>query len=99
MESRIAKALELFMISLVTKSATQAKTRGSKRVTASHLKSAVMAEEQFDFLHEIVANVPDAPPPGQQSANALGQSEEEDEGKKKKKVGRRKKNTGMDEDD
>jgi hypothetical protein len=52
------------MISLVTKSATEAKKRGQKRVTASHLKQAVMSDEQFDFLHEIVSKVPDAPPPG-----------------------------------
>lgn len=56
-----AKALELFMISLVTKAAAQAKERGSKRVLAAHLKQAVMEDDQFDYLQEIVSKVAEAP--------------------------------------
>ncbi|KAK8152734.1 histone-fold-containing protein [Phyllosticta citribraziliensis] len=56
----VAKALELFMISLVTKAANEAKSRSSKRVTAVHLKQAVLKEEHFDFLNEIVNKVSDA---------------------------------------
>ncbi|KAF2434432.1 histone-fold-containing protein, partial [Tothia fuscella] len=54
----VSKALELFMISIITKAAEQAKQRSSKRVLATHLKQAVTSEEQFDFLTEIVAKVP-----------------------------------------
>ena len=54
-----AKALELFMISLVTKAAKEAKDRNSKRVTASHLKQAVVKDEVLDFLADIIAKVPD----------------------------------------
>lgn len=57
----IAKALELFMISLVTKAAQEAKDRNSKRVTASHLKQAVAKDEVLDFLADIIAKVPDQP--------------------------------------
>jgi hypothetical protein len=56
-----AKALELFMISLVTKAAHEAKERNSKRVTASHLKHAVAKDEVLDFLADIIAKVPDQP--------------------------------------
>lgn len=56
-----AKALELFMISLVTKAAQEAKDRNSKRVTASHLKQAVAKDEVLDFLADIIAKVPDQP--------------------------------------
>jgi hypothetical protein len=59
-----AKALELFMISLVTKSASVAKTSSSKRVTAQHLKKAIEADEQFDFLNEIVSRVVEGPDAG-----------------------------------
>ena len=59
--SPTAKALELFMISLVTKAATQAKQRGSKRVLATHLKQAVLEDDQFDYLQEIVSKVAEAP--------------------------------------
>jgi hypothetical protein len=54
-----AKALELFMISLVTKAAHEAKDRNSKRVTAAHLKQAVAKDEVLDFLADIIAKVPD----------------------------------------
>ncbi len=73
-----AKALELFMISIVTKAAEEAKSRSSKRVTAVHLKQAIEKDEQFDFLAEHVANVPDAPAPKKQD------SEEPVEGKRKR---------------
>lgn len=59
----IAKALELFMISLVTKAAAQARAKSSKKVTAAHLKQVVEQDEQFDFLTEIVSKVQDAPAP------------------------------------
>jgi hypothetical protein len=57
--SASAKALELFMISLVTKAAGEARERNSKRVTASHLKQAVAKDEVLDFLADIIAKVPD----------------------------------------
>ncbi|XHG03787.1 hypothetical protein AWENTII_007076 [Aspergillus wentii] len=57
----VSKALELFMISLVTKAAKEAKDRNSKRVTASHLKQAVAKDEVLDFLADIIAKVPDQP--------------------------------------
>ncbi|KAF2742850.1 histone-fold-containing protein, partial [Sporormia fimetaria CBS 119925] len=77
----VSKALELFMISLVTKAAEEAKNRNSKRVQPAHLKAVVTTNEQFDFLEPIVAKVPDAP----------AQGEKEDEGKKKKAPTRRRK--------
>ncbi|KAJ5949315.1 hypothetical protein N7454_000899 [Penicillium verhagenii] len=57
----VSKALELFMISLVTKAAQEAKDRNSKRVTASHLKQAVAKDDVLDFLADIIAKVPDQP--------------------------------------
>ncbi|KAL8775349.1 MAG: hypothetical protein Q9209_000357 [Squamulea sp. 1 TL-2023] len=91
----VSKALELFMISVVTKAADEAKSRNSKRVTAAHLKQAIEKDEQFDFLAEHVANVPDAPAPKKED------SEEPVEGKRKRAVGggggtRRKKKTDED---
>ncbi|MCJ1252981.1 hypothetical protein MMC24_000787 [Lignoscripta atroalba] len=75
----VSKALELFMISLVTKAAKEAKAKSSKRVTAAHLKQVVEKDEQFDFLAETVAKVPDAPAPKKDE-----DSEEAGEGKKRK---------------
>lgn len=59
----VSKALELFMIALCDKASAQARQRNSKRITAGHLKQAVLQEEQFDFLAEIIAKVPDIPLP------------------------------------
>ncbi|KAH6625718.1 DNA polymeras-like protein epsilon subunit C [Boeremia exigua] len=85
----VSKALELFMISLVTKAAAEAKQRNSKRVGAVHLKQAIVKNEQFDFLNDIVSKVADAPEKNE--ADAM------DDGKKKKATrGRRKK---ADDDD
>ena len=55
----VAKALELFMIDLVTKGAKNAKEQNSKRVTAAHLKNSLLADSQYDFLNEICENVAD----------------------------------------
>ncbi|KAI5779744.1 histone-fold-containing protein, partial [Geopyxis carbonaria] len=55
----VSKALELFMIALCDKASEQARQRNSKRVTAGHLKQAIVHEEQFDFLADIIEKVPD----------------------------------------
>lgn len=65
-----AKALELFMISLVSKAAEEARLKSSKRITAEHLKRAVAKEEEYDFLQEIISKVPDAPATNEKTDNA-----------------------------
>lgn len=92
----IAKALELFMISVVTKAANEARAKQSKRVTAAHLKQAVMKDDQLDFLAEIIAKVPDAPAPAKKEKEE--DSEEAGEGKRKKKGGTKKKKKDDDDD-
>lgn len=74
------------MITLVTKAATEARDRSSKRVTAAHLKQAIVKDEVLDFLADKVANVPDP--------TAKKQDEEIPDpvdGKKRKGGGRRRK--------
>lgn len=97
----VSKALELFMIGLVSGAAKIAKEKGGKRVTAQHLKQVVEGDDQFDFLGEIVGRVGD----GQEGAGgetrkrkgkkeSASESEEEEVEKEKKKAkgkGRRKK--------
>ncbi|KAI9308268.1 histone-fold-containing protein [Cunninghamella echinulata] len=55
----ISKALELFMQSLIDQACNQARQRSSKRLTVAHLKKTIDTIEQFDFLKDIVASVPD----------------------------------------
>lgn len=81
-----AKALELFMISLVTKAAGQARSKSAKKVTAAHLKQVIKDDQQFDFLFDIIAKIPDAPAPKKEE-----DSEGVGDGKKRKGAGRRKK--------
>lgn len=96
----VSKALELFMIALVGGAAEKAKDKGSKRVTAQHLKMVVQGDEQFDFLTEIVGKVADV----QEGAGGEGRkrksagkvekdedSDSEEDRKPKKGKGRRKK--------
>ncbi|MCJ1400934.1 hypothetical protein MMC11_004145 [Xylographa trunciseda] len=82
----VSKALELFMISLVTKAASQARSKSAKKVTAAHLKQVIERDEQFDFLAEIISKVPDAPVPKKEE-----DSEGTGEGKRKRGAPRRKK--------
>ncbi len=93
----VSKALELFMINIITKAAHEASARQSKRVTAAHLKQAVLADEGLDFLVEIVEKVPDptekkARPKSEESA------EPEEGGKKKRGGGGRRKKIEADDD-
>jgi hypothetical protein len=82
----LAKALELFMISLVTKAANEAKSKSSKRVTAAHLKQACERDDQWDFLASIMEKVPDAA-----HAKKEDDSEETGDGRRKKGGPRRRK--------
>ncbi|KFZ01351.1 hypothetical protein V501_10049 [Pseudogymnoascus sp. VKM F-4519 (FW-2642)] len=86
----VSKALELFMISLVTKSASLARSTNSKRVTAVHLKKAIEADEQFDFLNDIVSKIADGPDAGQ-GKRTKEEEDNSDSDEKPKKKGRRKK--------
>jgi Dr1-associated corepressor len=96
----LAKALELFMINLVSKAAAEAKDRSSKRVTAAHLKQAVIKDQTFDFLQEIIEKVPD--PTEKKGGRAA--SEDVDDGgggggpAKKKRAPRGRKKGDSDED-
>ncbi|KAL2262376.1 hypothetical protein VTK26DRAFT_1509 [Humicola hyalothermophila] len=53
----VGKALELFMVALVTRSAEVARQRNSKRVSAQMLKQVVEEDDQWDFLRDIVGKV------------------------------------------
>ena len=53
----VGKALEMFMIAMVTKSAEVARQRNSKRVSAQMLKHVVESDDQWDFLRDIVGKV------------------------------------------
>lgn len=81
------------MITLVTKAAEQAKARSSKRITATHLKEAVLKDEHFDFLHEIMSKVPD------QQAKKDDDGSDHNDGRKRRGGGggRRKKDDHGDE--
>jgi len=97
----IAKALELFMIRLIGASAEVAKARGSKRVLTAHMKAAIMKDDQFDNLREIVDKVPDAPV---KKAKDSDSDEEENDAPKKRKrsnagTSKSKKRKGSSDDD
>ncbi len=75
------------MIALVTKAAAEARSRSSKRVSAAHFKEAVLKDEQFDFLRDIVSRVPDAP----NTSDKQDDSDENGEVVKKRRGGGRRK--------
>lgn len=88
----VGKALELFMIQLVTKSADRARQKGSKRVSAQMLKDVIENDEQWDFLRDIVAKVDETEKKGRASKQDASESEDETgEGRRKGRGGRKKK--------
>ncbi|KAI0145962.1 hypothetical protein F4776DRAFT_660834 [Hypoxylon sp. NC0597] len=91
----VGKALELFMVQLVRKSAEVAKEKNSKRITAPMLKQAVGSATQWDFLLDIVAKVGEEKEGGKSSrAKAESDSDDDADGgdvKKKGRGGRKKK--------
>lgn len=93
----VSRALELFMIKLISSAAQQARgpgtasaSKGPKRVLQQHLKKAVLADEKFDFLNEIVEKVPDAP------TKAKKENGSDSEDAKPKKRGKKRKDSGDD---
>ncbi len=57
----LAKALEIFVESLLTKSLQQTQARSAKTMSTSHIKQCIQSESTFDFLKDLVENVPDMP--------------------------------------
>ncbi|KAI9675442.1 MAG: DR1-associated protein 1 (negative cofactor 2 alpha) [Caeruleum heppii] len=88
----VSKALELFMIDLVSRAAEEGKAKSSKRITATHLKRAVEKETQFDFLWEITSKVQDAPAPSEHADDS-----NEGADSKKRKGPPRKRRKGSDD--
>ncbi len=75
------------MVSLVTKAAAEARTGSSKRVTANHLKQAIAKEEEYDFLHDIISKVPDAPTPNDKHDDGGGGGGDGEEPKRRRGAG------------
>lgn len=91
----VSRALELFMIRLISSSAHQARgpsgaSKGPKRVLQQHLKKAVQGDEKFDFLNEIVDKVPDAP------VKSKKENGSDSEDAKPKRKGKKRKDSGDD---
>ncbi|WWC71722.1 uncharacterized protein I206_105680 [Kwoniella pini CBS 10737] len=55
----ISKSLECFLQQLIDETCKETRSRGSKKMTAYHLKHMINASETFDFLREIVEPIPD----------------------------------------
>ncbi|KAJ3558099.1 hypothetical protein NPX13_g9789 [Xylaria arbuscula] len=92
----VGKALELFMVQLVHKSAEVAKEKNSKRITAPMLKQAIDSTNEWDFLRDIVAKVTEEKEGAKSSGRPKADSDSEEDAdagevKKKGRGGRKKK--------
>uniref|UniRef100_A0A3B3TLR7 Dr1-associated corepressor n=1 Tax=Poecilia latipinna TaxID=48699 RepID=A0A3B3TLR7_9TELE len=68
----ISRALELFLESLLTKACQVTQSRNAKTMTMSHLKQCIELEQQFDFLKDLVASVPDMQGEGEENHTEAG---------------------------
>ncbi|KAI6376556.1 hypothetical protein MCOR25_002766 [Pyricularia grisea] len=85
----VGKALEMFMVALVSKSHDVAKDKGAKRVTAQHLKQVIESDDQWDFLREIVGRISETEEKaGRAGGRAKAESSSDDEVPEPKKKGR-----------
>lgn len=57
--SSLLQALELFVESLLKRSAAITNSRNAKTLSTSHVKQCIMSESRFDFLKDLVKTVPD----------------------------------------
>lgn len=55
----ISRTLELFVESLLTKAMQVTTSRNAKTLSPSHVKQCILAEARFDFLKDLVKNIPD----------------------------------------
>lgn len=60
LNASLPRTLELFVESLLTKSAQITQARNAKTLTPSHMKQCILSESRFDFLKDLVKNIPDA---------------------------------------
>ncbi|XP_014211835.1 DNA polymerase epsilon subunit C [Copidosoma floridanum] len=56
----ISRTLEMFVHQLLTKTVHITNTKQAKTLSPSHMKQCIFSEARFDFLRDIVKNVPDA---------------------------------------
>ncbi|KAL1517227.1 hypothetical protein ABEB36_001020 [Hypothenemus hampei] len=70
----ISKALEMFIESLLKKSTQITQSRNAKTLTPSHMKQCILSENRFDFLKDLVKNIPDASVQEDNENNALAES-------------------------
>ncbi|XP_053620637.1 uncharacterized protein NC2alpha [Plodia interpunctella] len=55
----ISRTLELFVESLLTKAKQVTMARNAKTLSPSHVKQCILQESRFDFLKDLVKNIPD----------------------------------------
>ncbi|XP_058129918.1 uncharacterized protein DDB_G0271670 [Anopheles ziemanni] len=55
----ISRTLELFVESLLTKTLKVTNARNAKTLSPSHMKQCIISESRFDFLRDLVKNIPD----------------------------------------
>ncbi|GJQ77782.1 hypothetical protein Trydic_g16044 [Trypoxylus dichotomus] len=67
----ISRTLELFVESLLTKSMQITQSRNAKTLTPSHMKQCILSENRFDFLKDLVKDIPDASVQEDNENNAL----------------------------
>lgn len=55
----ISRTLELFVHSLLTKTMQITSAKNAKTLSPSHMKQCILSESRFDFLKDLVKNLPD----------------------------------------
>jgi hypothetical protein len=98
----VSRALELFMIKIISASAAQAAQggggsgKGPKRILSQHVKRALQADQTFDFLVDIISKVPDAPSKAKKEPIGSDSEDGAGGGKPVRRRGKKRKDSGDD---
>lgn len=66
-----ARTLEIFVESLLQKACQVTRNRNAKTLSPAHIKATINAENQFAFLREMVASIPDIQPSNDDEGHPL----------------------------
>lgn len=55
----ISRTLELFVESLLKKTTKITNSRNARTLSPQHIKQCIISESKFDFLKDLVKNIPD----------------------------------------
>ncbi|KAL5008742.1 hypothetical protein ScPMuIL_014323 [Solemya velum] len=103
----ISRALELFIESLILKTSETTQGRNAKTLSTAHIKQTIHSEKKFDFLRDLVTNIPDhqidedgeSPNPGENKKHRVARPRKQRENSKRSQTEKEEDKSESEEED